>query len=27
MVTVAYLLNLTLVVPDLDKTSFWADTR
>lgn len=26
MVTVAYLLNLTLVVPELDKTSFWADT-
>ena len=27
MVTVARLLNLTLVVPELDKTSFWADTR
>ncbi|KAL8161494.1 hypothetical protein V2J09_012983 [Rumex salicifolius] len=26
MVTVARLLNLTLVVPELDKTSFWADT-
>ncbi|KAH9709667.1 rhamnogalacturonan I rhamnosyltransferase 1 [Citrus sinensis] len=25
MVTVAQLLNLTLVVPELDKTSFWAD--
>lgn len=25
MVTIARLLNLTLVVPDLDKTSFWAD--
>ncbi|XP_031262327.1 rhamnogalacturonan I rhamnosyltransferase 1 [Pistacia vera] len=25
MVTVARLLNLTLVVPQLDKTSFWAD--
>ncbi|KAJ0975378.1 hypothetical protein J5N97_017343 [Dioscorea zingiberensis] len=25
MVTVAYLLNLTLVIPELDKTSFWAD--
>ncbi|KAL8218771.1 hypothetical protein R6Q57_022144 [Mikania cordata] len=25
MVTVAHLLNLTLVVPELDKTSFWAD--
>ncbi|XP_057948038.1 rhamnogalacturonan I rhamnosyltransferase 1 [Malania oleifera] len=25
MVTVARLLNLTLVVPELDKTSFWAD--
>lgn len=27
MVTVARFLNLTLVVPELDKTSFWADTR
>lgn len=27
MVTVARLLNLTLVVPELDKTSFWADPR
>jgi hypothetical protein len=27
MVTVARLLNLTLVVPELDKKSFWADTR
>ncbi|CAO2829548.1 unnamed protein product [Amaranthus hypochondriacus] len=26
MVTVARFLNLTLVVPELDKTSFWADT-
>ncbi|XVE68122.1 hypothetical protein DITRI_Ditri09bG0044100 [Diplodiscus trichospermus] len=25
MVTVAQLLNLTLVVPELDKTSFWSD--
>ncbi|KAI3765576.1 hypothetical protein L2E82_15614 [Cichorium intybus] len=25
MVTVARLLNLTLVVPELDKTSLWAD--
>ncbi|XP_059447571.1 rhamnogalacturonan I rhamnosyltransferase 1 [Corylus avellana] len=25
MVTVARLLNLTLVIPELDKTSFWAD--
>ncbi|CAM8953974.1 unnamed protein product [Rhodiola kirilowii] len=25
MVVVAHLLNLTLVVPELDKTSFWAD--
>lgn len=25
MVTVARMLNLTLVVPELDKTSFWAD--
>ncbi|CAK9157629.1 unnamed protein product [Ilex paraguariensis] len=25
MVIVARLLNLTLVVPDLDKRSFWAD--
>lgn len=25
MVTVARLLNLTLIVPELDKTSFWAD--
>lgn len=27
MVTIARLLNLTLVVPELDKTSFWADPR
>ncbi|KAI3750301.1 hypothetical protein L2E82_20935 [Cichorium intybus] len=27
MVTVARLLNLTLVVPELDKTSLWADPR
>jgi len=27
MVTVARLLNLTLVIPELDKTSFWADPR
>ena len=27
MVTVARFLNLTLVVPELDKTSFWADPR
>lgn len=27
MVTVARLLNLTLVVPELDKKSFWADPR
>ena len=27
MVTVARLLNLTLIVPELDKTSFWADPR
>ena len=27
MVTVARLLNLTLVVPELDKASFWADPR
>ncbi|CAH9115109.1 unnamed protein product [Cuscuta europaea] len=26
MVTIARFLNLTLVVPELDKTSFWADT-
>ncbi|CAO2828749.1 unnamed protein product [Amaranthus hypochondriacus] len=26
MVTVARFLNLTLIVPELDKTSFWADT-
>lgn len=27
MVTIARLLNLTLVVPELDKKSFWADRR
>ncbi|XP_038722274.1 rhamnogalacturonan I rhamnosyltransferase 1-like isoform X2 [Tripterygium wilfordii] len=27
MVTIARLLNLTLVVPELDKRSFWADLR
>lgn len=27
MVIVARLLNLTLVVPELDKKSFWADPR
>ncbi|XP_042024080.1 rhamnogalacturonan I rhamnosyltransferase 1-like isoform X2 [Salvia splendens] len=27
MVTIARLLNLTMVVPELDKTSFWADPR
>lgn len=27
MVTIARLLNLTLVVPELDKASFWADPR
>lgn len=27
MVTVARLLNLTLVIPELDKQSFWADPR
>lgn len=27
MVTVARVLNLTLVVPELDKSSFWADPR
>jgi len=27
MVTIARLLNLTLVVPELDKKSFWADHR
>ncbi|KAF6147749.1 hypothetical protein GIB67_006722 [Kingdonia uniflora] len=27
MVTVARYLNLTLVIPELDKTSFWADPR
>ncbi|XP_061973612.1 rhamnogalacturonan I rhamnosyltransferase 1 isoform X3 [Populus nigra] len=27
MVAVARLLNLTLIVPELDKTSFWADNR
>lgn len=27
MVTVARFLNLTLVVPELDKTSFWSDPR
>lgn len=26
MVTVARFLNLTLIIPELDKTSFWADT-
>lgn len=27
MVTIARYLNVTLIVPDLDKTSFWADPR
>ena len=27
MVAVARLLNLTLIVPELDKTSFWNDPR
>jgi hypothetical protein len=27
MVTIARHLNLTLVVPELDKRSFWADPR
>lgn len=27
MVAVARLLNLTMVVPELDKRSFWADQR
>jgi hypothetical protein len=27
MVTVARYLNLTMVVPELDKQSFWADPR
>lgn len=27
MVTIARYLNLTLVIPELDKTSFWADPR
>ena len=27
MVTVARYLNVTLIVPELDKTSFWADPR
>lgn len=27
MVTIARYLNLTLLIPDLDKRSFWADPR
>lgn len=27
MVTIARNLNVTLIVPELDKTSFWADSR
>lgn len=27
MVTIARYLNVTLIVPELDKTSFWADPR
>uniref|UniRef100_A0A453DJG3 O-fucosyltransferase family protein n=1 Tax=Aegilops tauschii subsp. strangulata TaxID=200361 RepID=A0A453DJG3_AEGTS len=27
MVTVARYLNVTCIVPELDKTSFWADPR
>ena len=27
MVTIARYLNVTLIVPELDKASFWADPR
>lgn len=27
MVAIARFLNVTLIVPELDKTSFWADPR
>jgi len=27
MVAIARYLNVTLIVPELDKTSFWADPR
>lgn len=27
MVAIARYLNITLIVPELDKTSFWADAR
>lgn len=27
MVTIARYLNVTLIVPELDKTSFWNDPR